>query len=331
MHTCSICKINKPLSDFNKHNFSKKGIKNTCKKCEWSKKNYIGTIVGIYKITNPVGKVYIGKSINIGRRYREYKRLKIKKQYKIYNSLLKYGFENHTFEVLEECSVEELSCRECYWISYYDSLNRDTGLNLDSCDCEEDKAEKTLSDYTKSKISSSLKTYYNNKKECEVLPVYQYSKKGELIKVWKNFIEISTTLNFKRGYIVKSIREEICAYNYLWSYEDKVFDPDFILKINRPLSEIYKGINKGRVKTQEQKDHLSKVLKGRKIHSEESINKISNSKQIPIVQINKEGVVIKVWKSATEASNILNIYSQNISNCCRGRLKNTAGYRWEYL
>lgn len=331
MHTCSICKTSKPLGDFNKHNFSRKGIKNTCKKCEWSKKDYIGTIVGIYKITNPIGKVYIGKSINIGRRYSEYKRLKSKKQYKIYNSLLKYGFENHIFEIIEECSVEELNCRECYWITYYDSLNRDTGLNLDSCDCEEGKSEKSVSDYTKSKISSSLKTYYNDKKESEVLPVYQYSKKGELIKVWKNFHEINITLNFRRNYIVKSIRDGFCAYNYLWSYEEKVFNPDFILKINRTPSEIYKGINKGSVRTQEQKDHLSKVLKGRKIHSEESINKISSSKQIPIVQMNKEGVVVKVWKSATEASAVLNIFSQNISKCCNGKLESSAGYRWEYL
>jgi hypothetical protein len=37
--------------------------------------NYKIPIVGIYKITSPSGKVYIGQSINIERRIKEYKNL----------------------------------------------------------------------------------------------------------------------------------------------------------------------------------------------------------------------------------------------------------------
>lgn len=57
-------------------------------------------MIGIYKITNPNGKVYIGQSKNINKRKAEYKRLDCKGQVYIYNSLLKYGFDNHTFELL---------------------------------------------------------------------------------------------------------------------------------------------------------------------------------------------------------------------------------------
>ncbi len=32
-------------------------------------------MIGIYKITNPEGKIYIGQSIDIDRRFKEYKRL----------------------------------------------------------------------------------------------------------------------------------------------------------------------------------------------------------------------------------------------------------------
>jgi len=62
-------------------------------------------MIGIYKITNPKGKIYIGQSINIKRRFNEYKRLNCSQQPKIYNSLLKYGSDNHKFEIIEEFSL----------------------------------------------------------------------------------------------------------------------------------------------------------------------------------------------------------------------------------
>lgn len=40
-----------------------------------SMKNLNKSIIGIYKITNPKGKSYIGQSINIYRRFKEYKNL----------------------------------------------------------------------------------------------------------------------------------------------------------------------------------------------------------------------------------------------------------------
>ena len=56
-------------------------------------------MIGIYKITSPSGKVYVGQSVNIERRLKEYKILKCKKQVKLYNSFIKYGFENHKIEI----------------------------------------------------------------------------------------------------------------------------------------------------------------------------------------------------------------------------------------
>ena len=47
----------------------------------------------------------------------------------MYSSLLKYGFEEHIFEVIETCSLEELSLRERYWQEFYDVLDKYKGLN----------------------------------------------------------------------------------------------------------------------------------------------------------------------------------------------------------
>lgn len=76
-------------------------------------------ITGIYRITNPKGKIYIGQSINIKRRFNSYKKLRCKSQPKIYNSLKKYGSENHIFEIIEECNVNMLCDREIYWKLYH--------------------------------------------------------------------------------------------------------------------------------------------------------------------------------------------------------------------
>jgi group I intron endonuclease len=60
---------------------------------------------GIYKITNPNGKVYIGQSIDIDKRWNKYKVKNCKPQIRLYNSLNKYGWENHYKDIIEECEV----------------------------------------------------------------------------------------------------------------------------------------------------------------------------------------------------------------------------------
>ena len=80
-------------------------------------------MIGIYKITNPKGKIYIGQSINIEQRWnKNYKTLNCKTQTKLYNSLKKYDSENHIFEVIEECNTEQLLERETYWKLFYKVL-----------------------------------------------------------------------------------------------------------------------------------------------------------------------------------------------------------------
>jgi group I intron endonuclease len=72
-------------------------------------------MIGIYKITSPTERVYIGQSINIESRKKYYTYINNNGQPKLYNSLLKYGFDNHTFEIIEECTIEQLNERETYY------------------------------------------------------------------------------------------------------------------------------------------------------------------------------------------------------------------------
>jgi len=86
-------------------------------------------MIGIYKITNPSNKIYIGQSTNIKERFRKYSKLSNKRQIKLYNSFQKYGIDNHQFEIIEECSEDILDEREIYWGNHYNVLG-DNGLNL---------------------------------------------------------------------------------------------------------------------------------------------------------------------------------------------------------
>lgn len=82
---------------------------------------------GIYKITNQLnGHSYIGQSIYIEGRWNQEKRRAFNENSSEYEKTLsqafrKYGIENFTFEILEECEPSELDNKEIYYISLYDT------------------------------------------------------------------------------------------------------------------------------------------------------------------------------------------------------------------
>lgn len=86
-------------------------------------------IRGIYRITSPSGKVYIGQSVNIKSRLSRYRNLKCENQPKLINSLKKYGFDNHKFEIIVEGDFNDylLDELEKHYIQLYNTFNE--GLN----------------------------------------------------------------------------------------------------------------------------------------------------------------------------------------------------------
>ena len=93
-------------------------------------------ICGIYKITSPSNKIYIRQSRNFIRRKNNYKKYNCKSQPKLYNSLKKYTFDNHTIELIHKLdfniSQEDLNYWEFFYYNKYKNENFEL-LNLREC------------------------------------------------------------------------------------------------------------------------------------------------------------------------------------------------------
>lgn len=118
-------------------------------------------MTGIYKITSPTGRIYIGQSSDIKRRFEEYKKLNnCKSQPKLYNSFLKHGVESHYFEIIVTCKIHELNTFE----RYYQDLHFVTGKSGLNCVLQCTRVlKKEVSEETKIKLRASRKNQVKTK------------------------------------------------------------------------------------------------------------------------------------------------------------------------
>lgn len=94
-------------------------------------KNRHPVLIGIYKITSPSGKVYIGQSWDIVERWRAYKSsYPLRSQPKLAASLSKYGAAAHKFEILywfsAGCTQDDLDGSEILLMQKH----KDGGIEL---------------------------------------------------------------------------------------------------------------------------------------------------------------------------------------------------------
>jgi group I intron endonuclease len=256
-------------------------------------------MIGIYKITNPKGKIYIGQSKNINDRFNSYKKLKhhCSLQPKLFNSLKKYGPENHIFEIIEECSLEQLNEREIYYIDKFKSYLK--GLNLTS-------GGEGCKGY--------IPTESKRKKHSEIMTG---SIKKEYVKE-----KISKSLKGKQK--PNGFAENL-SYLMKENNKNKIEKTKILKNPNHYLS--------GKKRPEWVKDKIKEGMeKNKKPVSKETKEKMSQNRpnKTPILQYTLNNEFIKEWTSQSQAAKFYNIDSTGIYNCCQGKQKTAAGFKWNY-
>ena len=187
-------------------------------------------MIGIYKITSPSRRIYIGQSVNINSRYINYKNLHCKTQIKLYNSIVKYGWEYHKFEVIEECEVHLLNERERYWQEHYDVIKN--GLNCKLTKLSDKKV--VLSEETKNKEvpehkKEILRTNFLGRKhtEASLEKMRKNNARANLgkkasdetrRKISMNNSNSKLVINIQSGIFYNSIKEAASSTDFKYDY-----------------------------------------------------------------------------------------------------------------
>jgi group I intron endonuclease len=264
-------------------------------------------MIGIYKITNPNNKIYIGQSVDIHHRWKKYKWLNCTNQRKLLNSLKKYGFEYHKFEIVEECNIENLNERERYWQEYHNSING--GLNCRYTETN-DKSGK-LSNETKHKIGNSNKGKISNRKG--VFGVYKHSDETKQ--------KISNSQKGKRSAENNPMYGKFHSDETKQKIKEKRKTQIITNETRKKLSEA----GKLRIWSDTVKEKISKANKGK---SKPDEMKIKFGR--PVLQYDFNGNFIKEYYSSQKAADEMGVSKLAIYNCASGRSKTSAGFTWKF-
>lgn len=111
------------------------------------------TKCGIYKITNKLnGKMYIGQSVDIEKRWLAHKRLSKTDDGHLYSAMRNYGLDNFTFSLICEVPESALDQYEISYIKYYETTDPEKGYNK-----KDGGAKGRHSEESKKKMSESQK------------------------------------------------------------------------------------------------------------------------------------------------------------------------------
>lgn len=267
----------------------------------------------VYKITSPTGRIYIGSSSNIKKRFVDYKCYDCKYQRKLYNSLKKYGWENHIFEIIWKGKIDEMLKQEVIFGLQFNVLS-ENNLNcklpkiedIFTCISEETRLKMRAAHKKRFEIMSDEKRNLLGKKRIgqkqskEAInqrskivrkPVIQLDTNNNFIKQWESASNAGKILNISQSDITQCCKQnkKSCG-GFKWEYLNK--------------------------------DFINRTYKTKKEHH--------NKNKKTVIQMDLNNNYIKEWSSIAEAKKELNILSSHISSCCNGKRNIANGFKWKY-
>lgn len=108
-------------------------------------------MIGIYLITSPSGRAYIGQTRNFKRRIKNYRNLRNSGQPLLFNSFNKYGFDSHEIKIIHELPVDVTQDVLNKYEEYYLDAYRSAGFRM--MNVRGAGSNGAISESTKKKIS----------------------------------------------------------------------------------------------------------------------------------------------------------------------------------
>ena len=283
----------------------------------------------IYKITSPSGRLYVGKTYDLRKRINSYKCdvRKNRKDFKLHNSLRKYGWDAHVLEIIEEVSDDLLNDREIYWISEFNTYCYDNPMGMNMTRGGDGQRSSWINDFDRREKQSKLfsgegnpfygKTHTEEYKKRKSKEVSEYNKKNN-VKVPEWGVEKGRN----------KVRKRIVCYSSGGKF----------LKEYKSVAEASKDLNVNH-------SCISDVLRGKHTNAGGYIFKYweeGYAREVEVGELKKQGVkrpVIvvvdgKCWEfpSAQEASEELGIPKTTINRAAmyNGGRPIRAGYAFYY-
>lgn len=122
------------------------------------------------------------------------------------------------------------------------------------------------------------------------------------------------------------------------SHKELWKDERYRKKVSESIKKFHKehvGIWKGKKVSEETKKKLSDIFKGKPNPKNMGIKNGMYGKTPPnirpVIQMDKNGKIIKEWSSIKEAGKSLGLCSANICNVCNGKRHSCGGFSWTYV
>jgi predicted GIY-YIG superfamily endonuclease len=311
-------------------------------------------ICGIYQIRNKInGKIYIGQSIDIERRWNQHKYGK--GSIILRNAIKKYGINNFKFEILVEIEftnknevIKKLTKLEQKWLDSEKPYLKENGYNQNKLS-KPNIPIKRPDGY--GELISRIKIDNNH---CGK-PVKQYDLVGDLIKIWKSAAEIERELGFKAENISGCcLGKQYSSNGYIWLFYGVEIDDSRIELANNSrrlsivrqydlggnLINIFDNILDAESKTGIRAGLIRDVCNGSFKTGKGFIWKFKNQplillehlklRDLPIKQLSLDGVIINHWGNISRICEHFKLTNNSIKQIYSACRNNTPykGFRW---